>query len=54
MRQLRAALGTNEIGATLASKVRSGAELLRSTANNGQTSHIPTTLAACSAASSSS
>jgi hypothetical protein len=43
MRQLRAALGSS-IGSTLAAKVRSGAELLRSTANNGQASTLPTTL----------
>lgn len=39
MRELRAALGPS-----IAAKVRSGAELLRSAANSGQTSIIPTTL----------
>jgi len=39
MRDLRAALGPS-----IAAKVRSGAELLRSAANSGQTSIIPTTL----------
>ncbi|HEU4887962.1 MAG TPA: hypothetical protein VFV49_08755 [Thermoanaerobaculia bacterium] len=45
MRDLRAALGTT-LGANMAAKVRSGAELLRRTANSGTTSTIPTTLAA--------
>ena len=44
MRQLRAALGPS-----MATKVRSGAELLRSTANSGQSSIIPTTLDAIDA-----
>ena len=39
MRELRAALGPS-----MAAKVRSGAELLRSAANSGQTSIIPTML----------
>jgi len=44
MRELRAALGPS-----IAAKVRSGAELLRSAANSGQTSIIPTTLDAIDA-----
>lgn len=44
MRQLRAALGPS-----MAAKVRSGAELLRSAANSGQSSMIPTTLDAIDA-----
>jgi len=44
MRELRAALGPS-----IAAKVRSGAELLRSAANNGSTSMIPTTLDAVDA-----
>ena len=39
MRELRAALGPS-----MAAKVRSGAELLRSAANSGQTTMIPTML----------
>lgn len=39
MRQLRASLGTS-----IAARVRSGAELLRSAANSGQTAMIPTML----------
>jgi hypothetical protein len=44
MRELRAALGTSLSAKNIVSKVRSGAELLRHTANSGQTSTIPTTL----------
>jgi hypothetical protein len=43
MRQLRASLGAS-LTASMAAKVRSGAELLRHAANSGQTSTLPTTL----------